>query len=174
MVKKVKLPPSEQPLVQMTQCISHYISVFLQPLLFIISVSLFFRCPATCDWFECDRQYWEFSPFRMVTSNRSHRLYFTLDRWRGWGTGSAWFKDQKHNYSWMHCLVYYIFSFFRHRNRSDGNAAQFSHFLPCNRSTPGPSVPFHCAAHLPKPGWTWDQCGGTHRLYSFCLFLFKL
>lgn len=84
------------------------------------------------------------------------------------GTDSVWFfKDQKQNYSWIHFLVYYVLSLFRHRNSSVWNAARNSHLLPCDWSTTGSSVPFHCATHLPKPGWTWDQRGGTNRLYSF-------
>lgn len=84
------------------------------------------------------------------------------------GTDSVWFiKDKKHNYSWIHFLVYCILSLFRHRNSSVWNAARNSHLLPCDRSTTGPPIPFHCATHLPKPGWTWDQRGGTNRLYSF-------
>lgn len=104
MVKKLKLPPSEQPLVHTSDCISHFISVFLQPLLFSISLSVFLDAlpPVTGLSVTDSTENSVLLGWSPVTGATGYILRWTEEEGNYsecLGPGGVWFKDQKRNYS---------------------------------------------------------------------------
>lgn len=104
MVKKLKLPPSEQPLVHTSDCISHFISVFLQPLLFSISLSVFLDAlpPVTGLSVTDSTENSVLLGWSPVTGATGYILRWTEEEGNyseSLGPGGVWFKDQKRNCS---------------------------------------------------------------------------